>query len=1039
MRLVRLLGQSITTQAASATMLLIASCYAASVRAEEPAVDFARDVHPILAASCLECHGADMQEGGLRLHRKVDALAGGDRGISIMPGNAEESRLIQYVTGKNSDNIVMPPEGSGERLSLEQIAILRAWIDQGAHFPDDASEHVASDHWAFQPIAHPGVPTVASEEWPRNGIDHFILARLEAEGIAPSPEADRSTLIRRLCLDLTGLPPTPAQLDEYFSDTADGAYERLVERLLASPHYGERWGRHWLDQARYADSDGYEKDNARPFAWRWRNWVIDAFNRDLPFDRFTIEQIAGDLLPEATLEQRIATGFHRNTLTNTEGGTDQEEFRVAATVDRVNTTGTVWLGLTVGCAQCHSHKYDPIAQREYYGMFAFYNSEQETQIPAPLPGEVRAFEAAKQAHAEEQARLAAAVAAFEKDELPLRQAAWEQGVVAGGVEWTVLEPLGAMSAGGATLTKQEDGSLLASGTNPTTDTYTVAVGTDLTGITAVRLEVLPDPTLPAMGPGRVAHGNFVLSEFQLTAMSAVNPGQMSVGILENATADFAQGTDMKEFPASAAIDGQPNTGWAVAPEFGKRHVAVFELKQPLGFEGGTELTFTLDQQHGSQHTIGRFRLSATTAAKPVTADGLPDHVVAILKTSSGERSDEQRAALTAYYRTIDAELTRLTTAAAEHARSAPQPSAQAMVLVELPTPRSTHVLIRGDFLRPGDPVEPVTPAVLHPLPSADGTPERLRFARWLVDPANPLTARVTVNRFWQKYFGRGLVASGDDFGTRGEAPSHPELLDWLAGEFMARGWSMKELHRLIVHSATYRQSSRARPELDERDPRNELLARQNRLRVEAEIIRDLALSVSGLLTPVVGGPSVRPPQPAGISELTYANSARWTESTGSDRYRRGMYTHFQRTSPYPMLMTFDAPESNVCAVKRERSNTPLQALTLLNDTAFFEAAQALGRRIIAEAPETSVDPSSAADARARFAVRLCLAREPSETERERLLALHADLLAVCRADPESAAKLAGANLAEGADVADTAAWVAMGRMLMNLDEFVTRE
>jgi hypothetical protein len=1025
-------------------------------------IDYGQDVQPLLQARCYACHGPEKRESGLRLDRKADGLAGGDRGPAIVPGNSAASRLILYVTGQNEDSVMMPPAGDGEPLSAEEIGVLRAWIDQGAAWPaDSGAGSNTREHWSFRPVARPQAPAVRQADWVRNPIDAFVLARLEAEGIEPSPEADRSTVLRRLCLDLTGLPPSPTEVEEFLNDERPDAFQRLVDRLLASPHYGERWGRHWLDQARYADSDGYEKDTARPHAWRWRNWVIDALNRDLPFDQFTVEQLAGDLLPGATLEQRVATGFHRNTLTNREGGVDQEEFRVAATVDRVNTTGTVWLGITIGCAQCHSHKYDPFTQREYYGLFAFFNSEQEADIPAPLPAEAEAFAGAQRAHQEEQARLAAAVAAYERDELPSRQAAWEQTALTSSVEWHALDGTSATSAGGATLTAQEDGSLLVTGANPDTDTYTISATTELAGITAVRLEALPDASLGGQGPGRTPHGNYVLSEIELSATSRADATQTCQPAFATALADFAQGAEMREFPAAAAIDGQPQTGWAVAPQFGQPHVAVFELANDLGYAGGTTLVVTLKQDHGSQHTLGRFRLSVTTAARPVPLTGLPAEMVASLKLPPEQRSDEQRQALADYYRGVDPELARLNAAVAEHATLAPQPSSSAQVLAELPQPRATHVLLRGDFLRPGDPVEPHTPAVLPELKSDLGStnaevtgsgtsdfgghtsawPSRLDLARWLVRQDNPLTARVAVNRFWARFFGRGLTTTGEDFGTRGEPPSHPELLDWLAAEFMASGWSVKHLHRTIVTSAAYRQSSRLRPELAERDPYNVLLARQGRFRVEAEIVRDLALAASGLMVPRIGGPSVRPPQPAGISELTYADSASWPESQGADRYRRGLYTHFQRTSPYPMLMTFDSPDSNVCAVKRERSNTPLQALTLLNDAVFVECAQALARRIVAERP--AGDPGAATEellrGRLRHGGRLCLGRALSDTELAQLVSLHADLATLAAEQPEAAAALAGSQFPAGVSVPEAAAWVAVARTLLNLDEFVTRE
>jgi mono/diheme cytochrome c family protein len=995
-------------------------------------VDFARDVRPILASSCYACHGPEKQKAGLRLDRKREALAGGDSGKVVVPGKPDESPLIERVTS-DDPTTAMPPKG--ERLSPGQVNILRAWVDQGASWPDGldgASGSAAKTHWAFQPPTRPTPPAVKARAWVRNPIDAFVLARLESLGVAPSPEADRATLVRRLSLDLTGLPPTPAEVVAFVDDRSEGAYEAMVDRLLASPHFGERWGRHWLDLARYADSDGYEKDSPRPFAWRYRDWVIDANNRDLPFDRFTVEQLAGDLLPGASLDQKIATGFHRNTLTNREGGTDPEEFRVAAVVDRVNTTGTVWLGLTVGCAQCHTHKYDPLLHKEYYGLFAFFNNGDEVDLPAPLSGEAEAYARAKAAFDAEHTPLREALEAYDRDRRPAHQAEWEKSATVPSARWSVLEPIKVNSAAGVSLTVKSDRSILASGINPDADTYTIVVRSDLAGITAFRLEVLDDPTLPARGPGRVAHGNFVLNDLRVTETPRGGEGAIAAELvpLANATADYSQ----DGYSVAGAIDDDPKTGWAIAGQLGRRHVAVFETKGGVGSPTGATFTFTLDQRYGQQHTLGRFRLSATTAARPVRADDMPDDVAEILALSPDRRTAPQKARLAAYHRTVDPEWTRLDRAVAEHAKKAPKPpTSKAQTLAQAANPRKTHIHIRGDFLRKGDEVSPDTPAVLHPLKASGSTPNRLDLAHWLTDPANPLTARVTVNRMWGHLFGRPLVVSVEDFGTRGEKPSHPELLDWLATELPARGWSRKAMIKLIVTSATYRQSSRVRPDLVDRDPNNTWLARQGRFRPEAEVIRDLTLAASGLLNPAVGGPSVRPPQPPGISDLTYAGSAKWVESTGPDRYRRGMYTWFQRTSPYPMLMTFDAPDSNVCAARRERSNTPLQALTLLNDAVFVECAQSLGRRILAESP------CDCPEGRIRHAFLLCLAREPSTEELPVLTRLHDGLLASCRAHPDEAARLAGPTKPAGVQTAEAAAWVAMGRAMLNLDEFVTRE
>ncbi|MCI0460228.1 MAG: PSD1 and planctomycete cytochrome C domain-containing protein [Gemmataceae bacterium] len=808
-------------------------------------VDFQRDIKPIFARACIECHGPSKQRAGLRLDGRAAAMQGGNSGAVIHPGQIAGSRLLHVVAGLDPE-VRMPPK---ERppLTAAEVGKLRAWIEQGAKWPAESAGTTTakSDHWAFRPIRRAAVPTVSRPGSVRNAIDAFILARLEKEKLAPSPEADRATLIRRLSLDLLGLPPSPREVEQFLADTQPGAYERLVERLLASPHYGERWGRHWLDLARYADSDGYEADRPRPYAWRYRNWVIDALNRDLPFDRFAIEQLAGDLLPGATLEQKTATGFHRNTLTNREGGTDKEQFRVEAVVDRVNTTAKVFLGMTLGCAQCHDHKYDPFSQREYYQLFAFFNSDDEVDLPAALPGEDASYRAAKAAFDRKKADLQAAVTRYRQEQLPAALDQWER---------------------------------------------------------------------------------------------------------------------------------------SLTPEARKK---------------------------------------------------LPAAVVAALAISPDQRNEKQTQALLNHYGQTDAPLAKLTKSVTAHERNAPK--LPVVPTLALGPGRKTHVLLRGDFLRPGVGVQPGTPGVLPPLAaSRTAAANRLDLARWLVAPDNPLTSRVIVNWVWQRYFGRGLVATLEDFGTQGERPSHPELLDYLAGEFMRRGWGLKDLHRLIVTSATYRQSSRSRPGLRQRDPLNVLLARQSRQRLEAEILRDNALAASGLLHRAVGGPSVKPPQPAGISELTYAGAAKWVESKGADRYRRGLYTWFQRTSPHPMLMTFDAPDGVLSCVRRERSNTPLQALTLLNDTVFVECAQGLARRVLTEKAGTITG-------RIEYAFRLCLARRPDARALSALGELYHDLLAEARANPTEAARLIGPARPGGTDAAEVAAWVGLARTLLNLDEFVTRE
>jgi len=1003
-------------------------------------VDFVRDVQPIFRNHCYSCHGSEKQEAGLRLDSKKRAFEGGDSGVILTPNKAATSRLMRIVSGEGDEVDIMPPEGEGRPLTGAQIETLRRWIEQGADWPAEADAKLAaSDHWSFQPLRRPRVPKVKDASWARNEIDRFILARLEKEAISPSPEADRATLIRRIYLDLLGLPPAPNEVDRFLEDNSEDAYRRMVDRALDSKHYGERWGRHWLDLARYADSDGYEKDRPRPWAWRYREWVIDALNADMPFDQFTVEQIAGDMLDDATVEQQVAAGFHRNTLHNTEGGTDKEEDRVKKTIDRTNTVGTTWLGLTVGCAQCHSHKYDPISQREYYSLYAFFNYIAEKDVPAPTKSELDALQEAKAAYQREHARLKAAVAEYEKSDLAKAQAAWERSAQKMAT-WHAIKPTKIESKKGAAFKIQVDQSVLVTGEKALSDIYTVAVQPETETISAVGLEVLPDKSLAKRGPGRAENGNFVLTTFGLAVATGGSSDLRPIEI-RAARADFSQ----KDWEVEKAVNGDPKDGWAVSPEFGKRHVAVFELKEAISLKSDESLVVTLDQTyHGPEaHNIGRFRLFITGAAGPVDLDGLPATVARALQVLPGKRTQAQGKTVSDYYRSIDPQLKRLEDAVAAHAKKAPgsgKTKAQSVVQQSFST-RETRVFPRGDFLqkKAGVQVTSDVPSVLPPIRASDDRASRLDLARWLVDPSNPLTARVTVNRIWQRHFGRGIVASSDDFGSQGDPPSHPQLLDWLASEFRDNGWRLKHMHRLIVNSATYRQQSAMRTELVDVDPENILLARQNRQRVEAEIVRDLALAVSGLLHPKIGGPSVRPPQPTEYSKLTYANSAKWKTSAGGDRYRRGMYTFFQRTSPYPMLITFDSPDSTECTAQRSNSNTPLQALTIWNDPVFVECAQQLGRRIVNEAPKGE-NPDATKQSRAAYAFQLCFSRQPSDYEMEVLLELYDEQVSMSQNDEKLTSEIIGkAEMPSGVTPAELSGWIAVGRTLLNLDEFITRE
>jgi mono/diheme cytochrome c family protein len=799
---------------------------ARAVSAAEP-VEYLRDVKPILARNCVACHGAKLQMAGLRLDTGEAILRGGKAGPVVAPGRSGDSKLIGAL--RAATGMIPMPFGKSP-LPDEDIARLAAWIDAGARVPEGEKPEdglaAPARHWSFQPPQGSKLPDVRRAAWARNEIDRFILARLEREGLQPSPEADRLTLIRRVSLDLTGLPPTLAEIDQFVADKRPDAYERLVDRLLASPHYGERWARNWLDLARYADSNGYSIDGPRQI-WKYRDWVIDALNRDLPFDRFAIEQLAGDLLPNATVEQKIATGFHRNTPFNQEGGIDLEQFRIDSVADRVATTGTVFLGLTLGCARCHDHKYDPISQKEYYRLFAFFNNADEPVLELASPEEIK-----------------------------------------------------------------------------------------------LRAQVAPK--------------------------------------LRKLQRDF-------------------------------------EDYKGVWLKG----------------------------LSPEKRAAIPREIEVILVLGSDQRDDRQIETMFNYLKGQD-ETWRAKIAAIEELRRIEPKYPTTLVMAERAEARETHVHLGGDFTRPGDKVDPGVPAVLHPL-DVSGRANRLDLARWLVDARNPLVGRVTMNRFWQHYFGRGLVETENDFGTMGSAPTHPELLDWLATEFPARGWSMKAMHRLIVTSAVYRQVSRARPELTEKDPTNRWLGRQSRLRLDAEAIRDSALEASGLLDAKVGGPSIFPPQPDGVFGFTQIPRV-WTASRGSDRYRRGVYVHYWRSAPHPALVVFDAPDATATCTRRNRSTTPMQALTLLNDPAYVDLARGLAGRMLREAGRSDRERIAAG-------FRFCTARSPRAEELSRLERFLAEQRAGFRAAPDHGQPLAP----EAAAGADGAAWTALARVLLNLDEFITRE
>jgi len=805
--------------------LLALAAVSSAVLAGAP-VDYLRDVKPIFTEHCVRCHGSSKEEATLRMDTAEAMKLGGDSGSVVKRRSNSESLLLQVIEGTHADIPSMPYKKPA--LNAQQIGILRAWVEEGAKAPADEVPGTFR-HWSFAAPVRPELPYVARSGWVRNGVDRFILARLEAEKVAPSPEADRVVLLRRATLDLTGIPPTPAETEAFLKDTSPDAYEREVDRLLASVHHGERWARPWLDAARYADSDGYSIDSPRQI-WKYRDWVVNALNRDLPYDEFTVEQLAGDLLPNPTIAQQVATGFNRNTQINQEGGIDPEQFRVEAVLDRVNTYGSAFLGLTLGCAQCHDHKFDPIKQSEYYQLYAFFNN-------------------------------------------------------------TIDDGHGSGSAKGT-------------------------IGF----------------------PGESAKPeNFDLD--YAAARSAIE--------------DFL---NTKRDHVAERIATMSDK--AIADQTQKVRDSI---RMPWD-----KLTFS--QKRGIYFALN---------------GGDPDYML-----------------LNSRYTELDRLPEEVTT----------------LVMTELAKPRDSFLFVKGDFTRHGEPVKPGTPVELPPLKSTAAAPNRLDLARWTVDPANPLTARVAVNRIWQQYWGRGLVETENDFGTQGDLPTHPELLDWLATEFMAQGWSMKAIHRAIVTSATYRQASHVRTDLEIEDPINKLYARQARLRLDAEVIRDVSLAASGLLSSKVGGPPVYPPQPDGVTNLGQTKRS-WTTSTGEDRYRRGLYTHLWRSTLHPAFAVFDTPDGNTTCTRRLRSNTPLQALTLLNDRQFFEFAGALSKRVVAEVP-------NGLDRQMEHAFRLCVSRSPDAEERQRLVDFFQQQF----------------SEASGEDAARTSeAWLMVARVLLNLDETITRE
>jgi len=1031
-----------------------------STHAADSSLDFNRDVRPILSDRCFACHGPDAEDrqAGLRLDDRgvaIAALASG--GTAIVPGKPAASEMLARVASTDPD-VVMPPPHVNKPVTPAEAEVLRRWIAEGAEY---------RGHWAFERVQRPAVPTVQHAAWATTPLDRFILARLEHEGLVPNAEADRVTLARRVALDLTGLPPVPADVDAFVADRSPDAYERYVDRMLSSPHFGERMAIEWLDAARYADSHGYQTDSSRS-NWPWRDWVIDAFNRNLPFDQFTVEQLAGDMLDTPSRDQIVATGFNRNHRINGEGGIIAEEWRVETVIDRVETTGQTWLGLTVGCARCHDHKYDPLTQREFYALFSLFNNVPESGTI--MGSQNRSGGNSDPLHllptADQEQELARLDKVVADAELALKSEvanvgslveAWEDeirpGLAAPQESWESFEPLELRSAGGASFRRSEDGSWFVEGKLPPQDTYEFESLVPPGRFGGLRLEVLPDSSLGGGGGfGRGGNGNIVVTKLELEIEPPGDAKAIPVE-LKRAEADYEQ----EGWPATNVLKGEKGKGWAIdghsADKRQPRRLAVFPAKAVTVPEN-SRLVIRIRQEAFDGHTIGRFRLAFSpdeSSLLGVSGVKLPDAVKAALAIDRGQRTAEQKAEITKFYRAnVDGPISR-----AVMARDAAKKSVDsfrdslpsAMVMTE-GTPRDAFVLIRGEYDKRGDKVDAALPAFLPRLP--EGTKaDRLSLAKWIVARDNPLTARVWVNRMWERFFGMGLVKTSENLGSQAEYPSHPELLDWLAAEFMesdsmpavngqpAKPWDMKAFIQMLPLSSTYRQQSTARPESLAKDPANRLLSRANRIRLPGEAVRDAALASSGLLVPTIGGQSVRPWMPDGVWDETskYGDLRGYKPDAGAGRYRRTMYTIWKRTAGPPTMLLFDAPNRETCTVKRSRTNTPLQALALLNETTFVEAAHGLAKRMIAEGGETPAD-------RISHGFRLAIGRRPTPHELATLAGgFEADLKRFT-AEPAAAEHYATVGLVprpEGVPVAEFAAYSLVANVIINLDEFVMRE
>jgi hypothetical protein len=1007
-------------------------------------LEYNRDIRPILSNTCFACHGPDAgnRQSGLRLDRRDGATRPADSGsAAIVPGNSSESELIARITSTDPD-VKMPPEEGIKKLSPQQIVLLKRWIDEGAEY---------QGHWSFLPIQKPATPELGKRP-AKNGlgeprisgeIDRFIVAELRSQGLGQSPAADPVTLARRVAFDLNGLPPSPEQLAAFAADPSDANYEKLVDELLASPRYGERMAMWWLDLVRYADSVGYHGDQSVS-VFPFREYVIQAFNSNKRFDEFTREQLGGDLLPNPTLDQKVAAGYNRLGMMTEEGGAQAKEYLAKYAAERVRNIGGAWLGLTTGCCECHDHKFDPLKSKDFYQLEAFFadisergvysGNDYSPKMPVPTPQQ-----------AAELARLDAEIGTAKNQleaaapEVAAAQVAWERSLTADPT-WTPLLPAKAEAVGKSVLAIQADQSILASGEVPATDTYKITFANAPAKITAIQLEALTHDSLPAKGPGRADNGNFVLSEITVNVRG--EDGAEQPVPLTNPSVTFEQ-TNAPGLGISFAIDGDAThveRGWGIYLQTSKPQTAVFETKADVGIAPGQSLVVELAfNSKYAKHILGHFRLSASSAARPIrtAANGLPGNISAIAKLDPTQRSDAQKKELATYYETISPVLVPLKKqlAEAQKRRNDYAGTISTMLATIATKPRTIRILPRGNWMDDsGEVVQPAVPAFLPQPPAKEGPLNRLDLANWLVSKENPLVARTLVNRLWKNCFGAGLSRKLDDLGAQGEWPSHPQLLDWLATDLIDHGWDLKRTLKQIVMSATYRQSSLVPAALREADPFNRLLARQGRFRFDAETVRDNALWISGLLVEKLGGPSVKPYQPPRYWAYLNFPEREWQNDSGDKLYRRGLYTHWQRQYLHPSLLAFDAPSREECTAVRVRSNTPLKALVLLNDPTYVEAARVFAELIMHNGGSSPAE-------RLDYALRRALSRPPRPAEAQVLLPLYEKHLRQYSADTKAANELLSVGArpkASDLDAAELAAWTNVARAILNLHATITR-